>query len=102
MFNILLIILAGVGITNLIVNASILDIPRNFLSEKSNFMNGLINCMMCSGFWVGLILGLLTGTNFIFIGSIISLLSYFFGKLIDYIDISIAAKAQLLPGDIDE
>ena len=98
----ILILLAGVGITNLIVNATILDYPRNFIVERSNFFGTLVTCMMCSGFWVGIILGLFTGTPIVLLGAAISLLSYTFGILIDYLQVLSAVKAtELSDGEED-
>jgi hypothetical protein len=95
--TLLLFILAGVGITNLVVNASILDYPRDFIIERSEFFNGLLTCMMCSGFWVGMLLAIFTpGINLLYGGAIISLLSYITGSLLDYLQIITAIKSMQL------
>ena len=96
MLNFLLLILAGIGITNIVVNATILDIPRDFLTEHSSFLKKLLSCMMCSGFWVGFFLGIFLGFNPILIGASISLLSHAYSYFSDYMDVSIALSAQRL------
>ncbi len=100
--NLMLFIIIGVGITNLAVNASILDNPRNFVIEWASNTEGfswvakLISCMMCSGFWVGFFLTIhfwfSDGISFnpVYGGAIVSLFSYAFGSMMDYLDLSIA------------
>jgi hypothetical protein len=91
-----LFILIGVGITNLAVNATILDIPRNFVIDRVSdtkylsWIAKLITCMMCSGFWIGVFLSIDFPINFVYGGAIISLCSYVFGSVMDYVDLSIA------------
>lgn len=41
---------------------SILNIPRNFLS-KLNIFDSLFKCSLCLGFWVGIVVSLLTDNN---------------------------------------
>jgi hypothetical protein len=94
--NFLLFLLSGVGITNLVVNASIFDKIRNFITAKSGFFGKLISCMMCSGFWVGLILSFIFGIHPVVAGATISLLAYKLGYIIDYLDMIIALKAKEL------
>ena len=53
-------ILLTVGITNILVNGSIFKGLRQFLDDHGYFfMSELVNCMMCSGFWVGLFVGMI-------------------------------------------
>lgn len=93
MINFFIFALAGIGITNIIVNASILDIPRDFLSDKSEFAEKLLSCMLCSGFWVGILLWSFMPGQFDFFGiiapvcsgAIISLLSSFYDIFTDYL-----------------
>lgn len=48
----------GWGITNLLVNGSIFDDIRNYLLVMHPKLGKLLTCMQCSGFWVGVLLGL--------------------------------------------
>lgn len=96
----LLFILAGIGITNIVVNASILDNPRDFIIHQSDFFGKLVTCMMCSGFWVGCILGVFSGINPIYAGATISLLSFTFGLFTEYMEVTIALIASEL--DVEE
>jgi len=93
MVTFLLFILAGIGITNLAVNASILDNPRDFVIKRSEFLGKLLACMMCSGFWTGFIMGLFGGVNPLYSGAAISLLSFTFGYITEYAELAIGLKA---------
>jgi len=46
-------------LTNAIVNGSILDPIRNYFLVKLSLVGKLMSCVMCVGFWVGLLLALL-------------------------------------------
>lgn len=94
--NFLLFILSGVGITNLVVNATILDAPRNYMGSKSNLIKKLLSCMMCSGFWVGVVLSFLFNINPVVAGAIISLLSNKFSYFVEYMELTIALRAKQL------
>lgn len=104
MVNLLLFILVGVGITNLVVNASILDNLRDIVINQSEFFGKLITCMMCSGFWVGCILSIFyPGIGIIAGGAVISLLSYIVGIILDYLNILITVTSiDLEDEDEDE
>jgi len=56
----LIYILIGWGITDILVNGSILDGIRNFCLVKIPFLGKLFTCIQCSGFWVGIFLGILS------------------------------------------
>lgn len=56
---IFLISMIGWSLTNLLVNGSIFDSLRNYLLVKSPAIAKLLTCMQCSGFWVGVLIGLL-------------------------------------------
>jgi hypothetical protein len=92
--NFLLFLIAGVGITNLVVNASILDIPRDFIIKEEPLLGKLVTCMMCSGFWIGLLMGIFSGVNPIYAGAAISVLSYTYEVSIEYIEILSAVQAS--------
>jgi Na+/H+-dicarboxylate symporter len=42
------------GFTMLVVQSKIMEPFREFFKGRVNFMYKLLNCMMCTGFWVGL------------------------------------------------
>jgi len=100
MLTFLLFIFSGVGITNLVVNASLLDNPRDFITSKSEFLGGLVSCMMCSGFWVGFFMGIFSWENPVYTGATISVVSFLFSYYIEYVELLIALRAAEL-GDID-
>jgi uncharacterized membrane protein YvlD (DUF360 family) len=54
----LLLIIIGWSITNIIVNGSIFDEIRIYLMVKNQMFSKLLTCMQCSGFWVGIGLGI--------------------------------------------
>jgi hypothetical protein len=93
MLEFLLFLFVGVGITNIVVNASILDYPRDFIIERSSFFGKLVTCMLCSGFWVGMILWIFNPYIFltygilapISAGATISLSSSFYDIITDYL-----------------
>ena len=93
MLNFILFLLIGVGITNIVVNASILEPFRDFITKKSTLFGKLISCMLCTGFWVGILLWLVDPKIFesfsmlapICAGAVISLLSSFYDILTDYL-----------------
>jgi hypothetical protein len=51
--EIILLLLACFGLTNILVNGKILDKFRELIS-KNSFLKDLIGCSMCTGWWVGL------------------------------------------------
>lgn len=57
MNNGMIYILLAYGLTNIIVYGSIFETPRTWLKSKSKWMDDLLSCVMCSSFWVGVILG---------------------------------------------
>jgi len=72
------------GITNIIVNGSIFDILKKKLKDAAvtrdsyllEMLYTLVNCPMCSGFWIGAIIGIFLGPfpfwNIIFNGGLYS------------------------------
>ncbi len=64
--NLLLFILVAYGITNIMVYSSIFYNMRLVIINNSKFFGDLIQCMMCTSFWVGVIL-----SAFVFSPSII-------------------------------
>jgi hypothetical protein len=61
--EIIFFLLIGWSITSILVNGSIFDPLRNYLTVKAPFFSKLLTCMQCSGFWVGVILGSLAVTK---------------------------------------
>ena len=61
----LLLIIIGWSITNIIVNGSIFDEIRIYLMVKNQMFSKLLTCMQCSGFWVGIGLGILSALDHI-------------------------------------
>jgi hypothetical protein len=59
----LIYILVGWGITDILVNGSILNGIRNFCLVKIPLLGKLFTCIQCSGFWVGIFLGVLSLLN---------------------------------------
>lgn len=53
-------ILVGWGITDILVNGSILNGVRNFCLVRIPILGKLFSCIQCSGFWVGILLGVLS------------------------------------------
>lgn len=62
----LIYILIGWGATDILVNGSILDRIRIYLMVKSPTLSKLLTCIRCSGFWVGILMGVFTGGISIF------------------------------------
>lgn len=102
MINFLLFILSGVGITNLVVNATIFEAPRDYMGSKSQFLKKLMSCMMCSGFWVGIGISYFFNINPIIAGATISLLSNKFSYFLEYVELVIALKAKQLETEIKD
>lgn len=53
-------LIVGWSITSILVNGTIFDRPRAYLQVKHPSLSKLLTCIQCSGFWVGVFLGLLT------------------------------------------
>lgn len=91
--TLILFILIGTGITNIVVNASILNGIRDMLTNKSDFMSGLLSCMLCSGFWVGVLLSVgYTDIGLIAGGAVVSLMSYAFSSAAEYLHAATSVK----------
>lgn len=92
--TLILFILIGTGITNLVVNSTILDNLRDFIINGAKSLNEsfgelvetLLSCMMCSGFWIGLITAMFFPIGVLAGACIISLTSHFYGSLIGGLD----------------
>lgn len=53
----------GWAITSILVNGSIFDPLRIYLQVMYPTLGKLLTCMQCSGFWVGILFGLLIVAN---------------------------------------
>jgi hypothetical protein len=51
-------IIVGWSITSILVNGTIFDSVRNYLIVKTPPISKLMTCIQCSGFWVGVFLGI--------------------------------------------
>lgn len=51
--NLLLFIIAAYGMSNILVFGSIFNDIRTLIIKNSKFFGDLIQCMMCTSFWVG-------------------------------------------------
>lgn len=82
-----LMILGLVGITIIITLGSIFEEVRNNISEKSVVLGKLINCPMCTGFWVGFFFGFIDGMAPPMItGGLVSLISWVTYSVVDYLN----------------
>jgi uncharacterized membrane protein (DUF441 family) len=59
-------ILIAWSITSILVNGTIFDRLRVYLLIKAPTLHKLFSCMQCSGFWVGIILGILATGEIIY------------------------------------
>lgn len=80
-----LLTLGLVGITIIITSSVIFEDIRERISNSSQVFGKLINCPMCTGFWVGLFFGFISDmAPPILIGGLVSLLSWSVYTVIDY------------------
>ena len=80
-----LLVLGLVGITIIITSSSILNSLRIQIKKRSDTLGELIECPMCTGFWVGLFFGAVSGiAPPIIMGGLISLLSWSTYTVVDY------------------
>ncbi len=52
--EILLILLASAGLTQILMYGTILNYPRSLIT-KINFFKELLNCSLCTSFWTGVL-----------------------------------------------
>ena len=78
--------LISVALTNVIVNASILEPFRVFIESKSRFFGSLLRCMLCSGLWVGLIISPFFSINIIAGALLSSLLGDMYSTIFGFIE----------------
>ena len=81
----LLTILGLTGLTVILTSGAILDSFRAWVARHSAFLGKLIDCPMCSGFWVGLLYGLWASPpSAILFAGLISLSSWTIFTIVDY------------------
>lgn len=99
--DVLLAILVVYGIVNILVNGAIFNSFRNILLEEAASANDkmtktiliklhkLFSCVMCSAFWVGLLVGIFLGPYFgwyaIFNGFLFSATSWILNSLVQFL-----------------
>ena len=82
--ELLFFILASSGVTVVISISSIFEPIRLFIQKRSSFLGELIACPMCTGFWSGLFISLISfDINPIYGGSIASLSGWVCVSLVD-------------------
>ena len=81
LINFIIFLFAGYGFTNIVVNGDILEGLKSRIKNDSIIF--MLNCMMCAGFWVGLITAPFFGINPILGAFVISGFSSF---VINYLE----------------
>jgi hypothetical protein len=54
-------IIAGYGMTSILVWGAIFEKPRTFIKKHSKFFGDLISCTLCTGTWVGFFMSIILG-----------------------------------------
>lgn len=96
MAELIMFIIASAGITYIIVYGSILSSIRSWLSAKSSYIEDLISCTLCTGFWVGLALSMFTTISLPYAAGIAAISAMVVDLIIDLIRemIALVAAAQ--------
>jgi hypothetical protein len=90
------------GITVIIVLSHLFEPIREFLSNKSDFLSKLINCTMCTGFWVGAVCSIWFNVNIVLAAATSALLSWSVASVVDTFNtISLYLDAHLEDADAD-
>lgn len=93
-------ILGCTGITIIMVLSHLLEPVREFISSKSNILNKLINCTMCTGFWVGAVCSIWFDINTVFAAAISALLSWSISSVVETFNtVSLYLDAHLEDGE---
>jgi hypothetical protein len=108
--TLILFILSSIGITNLVVNSAIFDRIRDGIIKVSKRVNSpfgemveyLFGCMMCSGFWIGMIMSLFFPVNFIIGALVVSLTSHCYSLLISVTQDISSVVERLEAGEFEE
>lgn len=78
-------LISFVGITLIITSSSIMSGFRDIFSKIGIYAEELINCPMCTGFWVGFIVSYLKGLDFYLYAPATSFAAWLAFSYIDYI-----------------
>tara|TARA_B100001027_G_scaffold208751_1_gene174306 strand:+ start:177 stop:494 length:318 start_codon:yes stop_codon:yes gene_type:complete len=101
--ELLIFLLGNTGITIIIVLSYLLEPVREFLFSKSKFLEKLLSCTMCTGFWVGAISSIWFGINPVFAAGAVSLLSWVTSSIIDCFGaVNIYFESLIEDGENDE
>ena len=77
--SLLIFILACWGLTHILVVGTIFDVPRDWITIKSQFFGNMLACHQCCSFWVGMAMSFVVdGLPDLFIGP----LDFFFWGLV--------------------
>ena len=97
MIDFLVFLFGCIGITSIIVDGEIFKPIKDFIQNKvPEFINTLLNCYQCSGFWVGIIFGFcleyknlnnFSAFAYLFLlGGLSSASSYFYALYLTYLE----------------
>lgn len=102
--ELLMVVIASVGVTNIITSGGIFEGLREAVISESDFFGKLILCPMCLGFWVGLIISLFFPINLLVGAAASSLFSQIYDSIVDLIDVSASLIASKVSsnGEINE
>lgn len=78
-------LLAAIGLTFILKYGFILNVPRNWLKNKSVYLNELLSCSQCLGFWCGLIVYFIAGLTSDRVTIELGIFSVLFGFLNSFI-----------------
>ena len=78
--------LGSSGLTIILVASALLEPIRKFIENRSAYLGELINCTMCSGFWVGLIASGFYDINPLWAATITSLFSWSIHSIVGAVD----------------
>lgn len=84
--------LACIGLVWILKDSYIFYAPREYLKSKSKYLERLLSCSMCLGFWVGVFLSsliylesLCLNLNLLYYPFAVSAFCWFFDSLLDLI-----------------
>jgi len=97
MVDFLVFLFGCIGITSIIVDGEIFKPIKDYIENKvPKFINTLLNCYQCSGFWVGIIFGVFLQYKYLnsfsdfaylfLLGGLSSAASYFYALYLTYLE----------------